>query len=288
MSSRLAALPDVTPAQVAAIRAVGRFGESHYAGLDIRGTLEFFVKRYVDQIQAFTPVSAETTIADVGTGFGWLAIAFALTTPARVIAVDMDETRLRAAQKIAEILGARSIDWRAGRLGQLPIADREVDITYCVEVLEHLQRDSEAPDDLGRVTRSCIVLTTPNLWFPKIAHDTQLPFCHWLPLPWRRIYAAVFGREDRENDNLFWSPRKVDKSLVEFKRVSRFLHYDSIESYLATFPFYVPYGHGYSEAAVGPAKKLYYRAAAMLGQASFYVLPNLASVYRRVSDLEHA
>ena len=123
--------------------------------------------------------------------------------------------------------------------------------------------------------------TFPNLWFPVVAHDTRLPFCHWLPMPLRRIYAKAFGREKAENDNLFWSAPGLGRHLKAWTPISGFLHYKTLADYVATYPFHLPYVGGGYQTRVGAAKLAYYKLAARLGPASRYVMPNLAMVWRR-------
>jgi SAM-dependent methyltransferase len=271
-----------TPAQVAAIRAVSHLATGGYRDLDVAATLVFYRRRYVDQLAKLYPVTADTVIADVGAGYGWLAIAFALTTPARVVAIELDAERLAAGRQIAAILGVEDrITWRSEGLGQIGLADRSVDVAYCIEVLEHVQGNRAALVDLARLARDLVIVTTPNKWFPVIAHDTRLPFCHWLPLALRRPYARLFGRGDWENDNVFWSPLALRRGLAGFEPISGFLHYPSLADYVATYPFYLPYNGGSVQHRVGGAKLAYYRLAELFGRHSSFVMPNLAAVYRR-------
>ncbi len=274
---------------LARIGEVEHLRSGNYADLDVTLTLEFFRKRYVAQIDKFRTIDAQTVVADLGAGYGWLAMAFAMFTPARVIAVEMDGPRLEAGREIAKILGvADRIEWHVGALGSLPLPDGCCDIAYCVEVLEHVGGDPAAVRDLARVSRDLVVLTTPNLWFPVIAHDTELPFCHWLPMPVRQVYAGLFKRNDRENNNIFWSPLAIRRLMPEYEVVSGFLHYRSLDDFLATFPFHLPYiGRGRVDR-VGRLQGLYYRLAARLGGASSFVLPNLACVLRRVAPASSA
>lgn len=270
------------PAVVARIRDVPHLREGSYRDLDVGMTLDFFRKRYVDQIGKFRTVDSNTVIADIGAGYGWLAMTFALLTPAKVIAVELDGPRLEAGRQVAEILGiADRIEWHVGALGTLPLPDRCADIVYCIEVLEHVGGDDAAVRDLARISRDIVILTTPNLWFPVIAHDTELPFCHWLPMSLRQHYAKLFKRTDKENNNIFWSPRKVRELMPGYRVASGFLHYRSLEDYLGTFPFQLPYiGRGKVEGP-GRLQGLYYRLASLLGNSSTFVLPNLACVFRR-------
>jgi SAM-dependent methyltransferase len=272
----------ITPEQQQAIRAIPHFARGVYRDIDLNGAIDYYTRRYVGPLGAFTDLGAEDVVADIGTGYGWLAIAFALRRRARVIAVDMDEARLDAARRIAEILGVGDrIDWRVGMLGDLPLADGEARVTYCIEVIEYIGRARPAIQDLARVSAETLVVTTPNLYFPIIAHDTGLPFCHWLPLAWRERYAALFGRSDRENTNLFWSPPDLLGELAGFEVASRFLHYASRSDYIATFPIYVPYVGGGMRRRDGRLKSLYYRGAALLGRRSLYAMPSLACTLRR-------
>ena len=196
--------------------------------------------------------------------------------------MDTDQARLDAGREIAAIVGVEDkIDWRTGALGDLPLGEREARVAYCIEVIEHLGRSESAMRDLARICREILVVATPNLCFPIIAHDTGLPFCHWLPLEMRRRYARLCGRSRRENENLFWSPRSLLRALPEFEVASRFLHYASRRDYLATLPIYVPYLRGGLRRGDGRLKSVYYAAAALLGRHSLYVMPSLACTLRR-------
>ena len=100
----------------------------------------------------------------------------------------------------------------------------------------------------------------------------------------RRAYAAAFGRAHMEDGNIFWSPRDLTRIFAGFRPISGFLHYRTLQDYLATYPAYLPYDGGRSVPGPGRPKRFYYRAAASLGSASRYVLPNLAAVWERVPE----
>jgi 2-polyprenyl-3-methyl-5-hydroxy-6-metoxy-1,4-benzoquinol methylase len=272
----------VDEVQARAIRAVPHFASGIYKDIDLDGAIDFYVRRYVRPLAAFVEIGQGDVVADIGAGYGWLSLAFALVSRARVVAVDVDEPRLDAARRISEILGvADRIDWRVGCLGQLPLGDREARVAYCIEVIEHIGRARRAIRDLSRVADEALVITTPNLYFPVVSHDTKLPFCHWLPLRLRARYAAICGRTDCENNNLFWSPRALMRELPDFKVASRFLHYASRADYLSTFPYYLPYVGGGKRHGDGRLKSAYYALAAFLGRRSLFVMPSLACTLRR-------
>ncbi len=116
----------ISETQIHEIQEVEYFRSGMYANLDIPATLDFYYNRYVRQIEDFKKISKETIIVDIGAGYGWLSIAFALNTYANVIAIEPNEPRMNAGKKIARILGvANKIDWRIGMLGNLPLKDRK-------------------------------------------------------------------------------------------------------------------------------------------------------------------
>lgn len=271
--------------QVERVRGFGNLHKGIYHGIDARHAFDFFARRYLASIGDFAEIGPGTVVADIGTGYGWLAMTFAMCTPARVVAVEPDARRLETARQIAAYLNVPDrIEWRVGALGGLPLEDREADISYCIEVLEHVRCAEGAVRDLVRITRDKLVVTTPNLFFPIIAHDTRLPFCHWLPVPARNAYARLFGREAMQEGNLFWSPIALDRALTGFRRVSRFLHHRSLRRYLESYPCHLPYGPGADRYVAGPGtgKRLYYGAVSCLGRRSCWLMPSLAGVFERV------
>jgi len=98
----------ITDEQISAIRNVDYFKDTQYADLDIAATIEFFAARYVQQIFEFNNVNANTVITDIGAGFGWLTIAFAIFTDAKIIGVEPDKPRLKPSLDIASIFNEHS------------------------------------------------------------------------------------------------------------------------------------------------------------------------------------
>ncbi len=269
------------PATVEKIRTVPHFSASHYDGRNAAKLLAQYQARYVDMVAWYRPLDSVESVLDVGTGYGWLAIAWAMTTNAKVIAVDVNAERLVAARQIASVLGVESrIDWRTGALGDLPVADRQADVTFCLEVIEHTGHDCSHLADLSRITRDLLVISTPNRLFPWIKHDTRLPFCHWLPRSARDAYARAFGRLHMQDSNLFWSASEIRRGLAEFRRVSGFMEFPDYQSYREA-----------SDVADRDLSWLprrsrlllerYYRLASLLGRNSIHVMPNLGATYRR-------
>lgn len=269
-----------TPEKSALIRTVPHFRDSVEAVLGPDLLFQTYAVGFADLLKVYKPRRAPRVIVDVGAGYGWLSCALASRSGARIIAIDKDSDRMQAARRIAAIFGVEGrVEWRIASLPNLPLADQEADVTFCVEVIEHIDTRSSVVRELGRVTRDLLVVTTPNRNFPVLAHDTRLPFCHWLPLPARDFYASLFGRRHLQENSAFWSNSMVAAALSEFSRESRFLQFPSFADYLR------------SEQAIsvlsGTAAKrrwlrrLLFGLAASFGARSIHLLPNLASVYRR-------
>lgn len=266
----------ISPEQMQAIKQVDHFNKSEYQSLDLNAVLNFYTVNFVDPLLCL--IDHPKAVADIGTGYGWLALAFALETNAKVIAMEYDASRLAAAQKIAAIMGvSEKIEWIVGSISQVPLEDRAVDAVYCIEVIEHTGVDRSFIRELARVTNDVLVITTPNKAFPAIHHDTSLPFCHWLPLRARNVYAAFFGRLSLQHNNYFWSPLTLLPALKDFQRVSRFLHFTTYAQYRKAKADAAEQRTGLAEQC----RERYFGLAAKLGRYSLFVMPNMASTFRR-------
>ncbi|BDT60688.1 hypothetical protein MasN3_41820 [Massilia varians] len=263
---------------IARIRCVDHFRNSEYAGLDLNAVIDSYVHNFVEPLLRVQPEPA--VVADIGAGYGWLACAFALRTKARVVVVEYGEARLEAARRIAGILGvAERMEWINASIASLPIPDRSVDAAYCIEVIEHTGIDPAYLRELARITRDVLVITSPNKLFPVIGHDTELPFCHWLPLSARDVYARLFRRAHMQDNNLFWTPGRVFAALHDFRRTSSFLQFEDYAHYRTAQPHI-----GGRGGLLGLCKRIYFKAVAALGPYGIYVSPNIASTYRRSGD----
>jgi hypothetical protein len=71
---------------------------------------------------------------------------------------------------------------------QLPFAANSFDVVHSSAVLEHVgnfHNQRQFIEELVRVAKRTVFLTTPNRWFP-IEFHTVLPLVHWLPKSWFR------------------------------------------------------------------------------------------------------
>lgn len=73
---------------------------------------------------------------------------------------------------------------------KLPFANASFDVVHSSAVLEHVGEavhQRQFIEELVRVARRSVFLTTPNRWFP-IEFHSLLPFVHWLPpVTFRRL-----------------------------------------------------------------------------------------------------
>jgi ArsR family transcriptional regulator len=95
---------------------------------------------------------AEWTVADIGTGTGYLLPLLA-TRFRRVIAVEPVDAMLAAARQRPELKSIRNVDFRSGSLDDLPIDTRRVDLAIASLVLHHVAEPAEALKELRRIVK---------------------------------------------------------------------------------------------------------------------------------------
>ncbi len=88
---------------------------------------------------------------------------------------------------------------------ELPFRTAAFDIVHSSAVLEHVGNHADQKqfiEELARVARRAVFLTTPNRWFP-IEFHSLLPMVHWLPRPTFRRFLRFIGHTDlAEEKNL--------------------------------------------------------------------------------------
>jgi len=277
----------VTDAQTEEIRKAQGLADSFYHDLDIRGTLQFFVNRYVRPLQQLVDIGTCTAV-DCAAGHGWFSFAYVLSGGRRAIAVDMDPVRIMACQQIANVLGvADKMEFIVSPIQSIPLAENSAEIFVSLETLEHVGKGNIQPamEKICSIASKLVVVTTPNRLFPAVAHDTRLPFIHWLPPTWRRGPAKLCGRAHLDAGNDFLTPWDLSPLKAKFRPVSRCMTFASFQEYQGQYPFYLPYGRRAADRLKQrphPLLSLYMRAAtATLGTRAYWVMPSLASIMVR-------
>ena len=277
----------ISPPHARQIRALPHLAEGSYQNLDIDGTIDFMTRRYITPMAQRYDLS-EATLADGAAGYGWLSVAFLLRGGREAILIDPDTERLANAQEICRILGIANRCRFVNRpLQDTGLASDSVDIFATIETLEHVGRPHvrDCLREIARITRGLVVVTTPNRLFPVVAHDTGLPFAHWLPRPLRRVYARPFGRLPLEYGNRFLAPWDLQPLRWKFEPDSRITTFRTLDELKRFYPHYLPYGSD-------PARRLRRRPnpllwhyqtiiATVLSTRSYWLAPNLASVWVR-------
>jgi 2-polyprenyl-3-methyl-5-hydroxy-6-metoxy-1,4-benzoquinol methylase len=258
-----------------------------YRDLDLDLTLDYMRRRFVAPLESRIEI-ASATMVDSAAGFGWLSFAYLLAGGGRAILVEMDEPRLAAARDIATRLGvAERCTFRNEAIQDIDLPDDGADIFASIETLEHVGRGNIGASvrNIARIARRAVVLTTPNSLFPVIAHDTQLPFAHWLPGSLRHRYAAAARRAHLDRGNDFLGPWDLAPLRRKFRPVSRYQTFDSLADYDGFHPHYLPYGpderRRHRARPKSGQRAMQIALATTMGPWSFALAPNLASLWLR-------
>jgi hypothetical protein len=215
-----------------------------YGDLDVPKTLDYMHRRYIESLAKKFDLS-QMVLADAAAGFGWLSFAYLLAGGKKAILVEPDRERLEAAKKLAQALGIESrCEFICAFLQDVPFEENTVDIFASVETLEHVGRNNigTCVKKIVQSARHAVLLTTPNGLFPVVAHDTRLPFAHWLSAGIRKPYAALFKRTQNNDNNDFLIPSDLMPLYEKFKPVTAYATFDSYQSFLNFYPHYLPYG----------------------------------------------
>ncbi|MCB0490375.1 MAG: class I SAM-dependent methyltransferase [Cyclobacteriaceae bacterium] len=255
--------------------------------MDINGTLEFFERRYLISLRKHIKIE-DSLLADCACGFGWFAFAYIMSGGKRAIAIDVDSERLEAARCIGALIGVNDkIEYRLSALDQIELAEDEVDVFVCIETLEHVgkERIGKSLSKIVSSTSNLLLITTPNKWFPIIAHDTRIPFLHWLAPRYRRTVARIFRRGHLDEGNEFLSPLDFRIIKKKFRPISRCLTFDSVLEYIEQYPIYLPYGPDEKRRHLirpNPLKRMYLTITSMiLGRNSYWIMPSMARIFIR-------
>ena len=280
-------LTRVTETDIKRIRSFQRLQNSVYHNLDIAGTLDFFTCRYVQPLARISELS-HSVVVDCAAGFGWFSIAYLMAGGKAAIAIDVDTERLEAAKEIAKVFSvADRMEFISSKIEDIPSEMNEADFFVSIETLEHVGRKNirAALQRIKGIASKGVVITTPNKFFPIVAHDTRLPFIHWLHPDQRNKFANIFNREDMDQGNEFLSPIDLSILFDKFRPFSKCLTFQNYGEYRKSFPLYLPYGANEEKRRISrPSlfKATYYKVVSdILGIYSYWSMPSLTRIFVR-------
>ncbi|MBK6583470.1 MAG: hypothetical protein IPG20_11350 [Gammaproteobacteria bacterium] len=277
----------LTEAQEKSIGEIAYVRNGMYGNLDFSATLDYMNRRYVQPISKLLDIS-EASLADCAAGFGWLSFAFLLAGGKSAILIDADAPRIEAAAEIAQILGIHSrCIFKSCYLQDVELGTDSVDIFACIETLEHVGKENiySCWNAITDAAKHIVVLTTPNKLFPVLAHDTRLPFAHWLPFLAIKPYAKLFNRDKSEMGNYFLGPWHLSVLRKKFVPMTPFQTFADISEFDRFYPHYLPYGDKPASRIRQRPSKLQryfvYWTGKILGVNAHFTSPNLSTVWQR-------
>ena len=142
------------------------------------------------KLRSMKESNANLTLLDVGAGSGSITATLAKLIPdSRVTAIDVNPKVLPRARAVAEMAGAKNVEFREGNVFGLPFPDASFDVTFCHQVLTHLDNPSEALREMLRVTKAGGVVAVR-----EGDYETE---CVWPELPgltkFHKFVAASMG-----------------------------------------------------------------------------------------------
>ncbi len=126
-----------------------------------------------NDVLAFIPKCFGGLLLDVGCGWGWFGFRLRIDREVRglLIGLDVFAPTLRRLKKLNIYDGLVRADIRF-----IPFKDAIVDVVFATEVIEHLPKEEGYVflDELDRVSRGMIIVTTPRGFFPQGAYDGNI------------------------------------------------------------------------------------------------------------------
>lgn len=143
--------------------------------------LSYYDERVIERMVAAAGLDASMTVADVGTGTGFVAAGVAPRV-ARVVAIDVSPEMLSVAADNLARLGVHNVELRPGDSAALPLADDSVDAALANMVLHHAEEPAAMLAEMARVVRPggtvaiCDEVEHPYAWMRDEHADVWLGF----------------------------------------------------------------------------------------------------------------
>ncbi|MEO8688830.1 MAG: class I SAM-dependent methyltransferase [Solirubrobacteraceae bacterium] len=114
--------------------------------------LVYYDEAVIEHLAAAADLDATMTVADVGTGTGFVAAGLAGRV-ACVIGIDDSTGMLAIAERNLAELGASNVQLRRGDIESLPLADDSVDAAVANMVLHHAVNPTAMLGEMARIVR---------------------------------------------------------------------------------------------------------------------------------------
>jgi ubiquinone/menaquinone biosynthesis C-methylase UbiE len=143
--------------------------------------LSYYDERVIEKMAAVSGVDAGMTVADVGTGTGFVAAGIAPRVR-RVLAVDNSPAMLEVARKNLGELGIANVELLEGDVGALLLESGAVDAAFANMVLHHAEDPGSMLREMARVVRPGGVVAIvdevehPFAWMREEHADVWLGF----------------------------------------------------------------------------------------------------------------
>jgi ArsR family transcriptional regulator len=143
--------------------------------------LAYYDERVIERMAAVSGLDEGMTVADVGTGTGFVAAGIAPRAK-RVIAVDNSSAMLEIARKNLGELGLANVELVEGDVGALPIESDSMDAVFANMVLHHAEDPTAMLREMARITKPGGVVAVvdevehPYVWMREEQADFWLGF----------------------------------------------------------------------------------------------------------------
>jgi ubiquinone/menaquinone biosynthesis C-methylase UbiE len=130
----------------------------------------YYDEAVIERLSAAAELDETMTIADIGTGTGFVAAGLVAGREARVIGIDDSPGMLAEAQRNPSELGATNVELRRGDITALALPDDSVDAAVANMVLHHTTDPAAMLRETARVVRPggtvaiCDEVTHPRAW----------------------------------------------------------------------------------------------------------------------------
>jgi ubiquinone/menaquinone biosynthesis C-methylase UbiE len=114
--------------------------------------LAYYDERVIERLASVSGVDAGTTVADVGTGTGFVTAGVAPRVK-RIVGIDNAPAMLEVARDNLRALGVFNVDLLVGDIAELPLDDDSVDATFANMVMHHTEDPATMLREMARVTR---------------------------------------------------------------------------------------------------------------------------------------